>query len=133
MSKLHLLSHKRPEFNFGSTNLERIVIVIAIIVCFKSDPGLFVFASAHFFFRLCLLVFDSLLLFCIGILLLKVVPLLSLCILFCMKVVPDCHVLNLYYIVCLCFRKDDFEFMIFMCYGGSLWTDRDLLSMLEKR
>lgn len=52
MSKLHFLSLELPEFNFGSTNLERIVIVIviAIIVCFKDDPGLFVFASAHFFF-----------------------------------------------------------------------------------
>lgn len=79
MSKLQFLSLELPEFNFGSTNLERIVIVIviAIIVCFNGDPGLFVFASAHFFFRLCLLVFDSLLLFCIGILLLKVVPWLS--------------------------------------------------------
>lgn len=98
---MHLLSLKRPEFNFGSTNLERMVIVITIIVCFKSDPGLFVFASA-LFFRLCLLVFDSLLLFCIGILLLKVVAWLSLCILFCMKVVPDSHVLNLSIILCVC-------------------------------
>lgn len=41
-----------------------------------------------------------------------------------MNVVPDCHVLNCkYYIACLCFRKDDYEFMIFMCYGGN-FVDR---------
>lgn len=41
-----------------------------------------------------------------------------------MKVVPDCHVLNCkYYIARLRFRKDDYEFMIFMCYGGN-FVDR---------